>query len=185
MYALRMIFRNTRESYGLVSKLLHWLIAVPVLVLIPLGWYLGGLSEESVLYWRLLELHETLGLVVFTLALARIGWRGISPNPELPAVLADRERSAARFVHLFFILALVFIPVLGFLFVASDGEPVELYRGVEIPPVGQWSKGTRELLFDLHGYMAYTCALLIAVHVLAALKHHFIDRRSSLRRIAF
>ncbi|MGE0373539.1 MAG: cytochrome b [Gammaproteobacteria bacterium] len=180
-----MIIRNSRESYGLVSKLLHWLIAVPVLGLIPLGWYLGGLSEESVLYWRLLELHETLGIGVFTLALARIGWRGISPNPDLPSILPAWERVAARLVHLFFILALVFIPVLGFMFVASDGEPVELYLSVEIPPVGQWGKGTRELLFDLHGYLAYICAVLVAVHVLAALKHHFIDRRSSLRRIAF
>lgn len=185
MEAPRMPVRNTRETYGLVSRLLHWLIAVPVLSLIPVGWYLSGLSEESILYWRLLELHETLGLGVFTLILARIGWFLIDPSPDLPSTLLPWERNAARLTHRVLVCALVFIPVLGFLFVASDGEPVELYGLVAIPPVGHWSKDVRETLFDLHAYTAYACATLAAVHILAALKHHFVDRRSSLRRIAF
>lgn len=177
--------RNSREAYGLVSKLLHWLIAIPVLALIPVGWYLGGLSEESVLYWRLLALHETLGIAVFVLTLASIAWRRISPNPGFPSSLLPWERRAAALIHGTLVAALACIPVLGFLFVASDGEPVELYGMVAIPPIGQWSKGMREILFDLHGYAAYACAILVTVHVLAALKHHFVDRRSSLRRIVF
>lgn len=185
MDIFHMPVRNSREAYGLVSKLLHWLIAVPVLALIPVGWYLGGLSEESVLYWRLLELHETLGISVFVLTLARIAWRGISPNPGLSSGLLPWERKAAALIHGALVAVLACIPVLGFLFVASDGEPIELYGMVAIPPIGQWSKGTREILFDLHGYAAYACAVLVVIHVLAAIKHHFVDRRSSLRRIAF
>lgn len=177
--------RNTRESYGLVSKLLHWLIAVPVLSLIPVGWYMGGLSEESTLYWRLLELHETLGIGVFTLILAKIGWFVISPNPVPPSTLLAWERNAARLTHVALVCVLAFTPVLGFLFVSSDGEPVELYGLIAIPPIGHWSKETREILFDLHACAAYACAILAAVHILAALKHQFMDRRSSLRRIAF
>ncbi len=180
-----MSVRNTRESFGVVSKLLHWLIAVPVLALVPVGWYMSGLSEESILYWRLLELHETLGIGVFTMVLTRLAWRRISPNPELPSTLLPWERRTAGLTHAALVCALAIIPVLGFLFVASDGEPVELYGIVEIPPIGHWGKGLRETLFELHGYAAYGCAMLVAVHVLAALKHQFLDRRSSLRRIAF
>lgn len=182
---LHMNIRNTREEYGLISKLLHWLIALLMISLIPIGWYMSGLSDESVLYWRLLELHETFGLGVFLLILVKIAWLMISPNPELPSDLAHWERSAARLVHAFFVIAVVFIPVTGFMYVASDGEPVNLYNIIEIPDIGQFTKGVRDSLFDLHSYMAYTCAALIVVHILAAFKHHFIDLNGELRRIAF
>jgi len=180
-----MTLRNTRESYGSVSRLLHAVIALLVLGQIPIGWYMAGLSDEDAVYWRLLELHVTLGLGVFTLAVIKAVWLSVSPNPELFPALAAWERSAARFVHAFFRVVLVVLPVIGFLCVASDGEPVNLYDIAEIPPIGEFGKGLRDALFDLHAYLAYGCAALIAGHILAALKHHFLDRRGSLRRIAF
>lgn len=180
-----MMLRNTRESYGLVTRSLHAVIAVLVLGLIPVGWYMSGLSDEEPAYWRLLELHETLGLGVLMLAVARMIWLAVSPAPALSPALAAWERNAARLAHTFFRVALAVIPVIGFLCVASDGESVKLYELVEIPPVGQFDKGVRDVLFDLHAYLAYGCAALIAVHVLAALKHHFLDRSASLRRIVF
>jgi cytochrome b561 len=180
-----MPLRNTRAEYGLISKLLHWSIALPMIALIPLGWYMTGLSDEDVWYWRLLELHESLGLLVFALILVKLVWLRASPNPTLAPGLAAWERLAARCVHGFFIAAAVFIPVTGFLYVASDGEPIDLYRLIEIPAIGEYSKGVRDVLFDLHEYAAYTCAALIVVHILAALKHHFLDAKGSLRRIAF
>jgi cytochrome b561 len=180
-----MPLRNTRAEYGLISKLLHWSIALPMIVLIPIGWYMTGLSDEDVWYWRLLELHESLGLIVFALILIKLVWLLRSPNPALMPGLAAWERLAARCVHAFFIAATVFLPVTGFLYVASDGEPVDLYNIVEIPAVGEFSKAVRDRLFDLHEYVAYTCAALILVHILAALKHHFLDSKGSLGRIAF
>jgi cytochrome b561 len=180
-----MYLRNTRESYGLISRLLHALIAVLLLSQIPIGWYMAGLSDESVVYWRLLELHVVMGLGIFTLIAVKGVWLSVSPYPALAPALADWERKAARLVHVALNSAVAIIPVLGLLCVASDGEPVNLYDVVEIPAIGQFSKGVRDTLFDLHAWLAYGCAALIAAHVLAALKHHFIDRRGSLRRIVF
>lgn len=180
-----MSLRNTRESYGSVSRLSHAVTAVLVLSQIPIGWYMAGLSNEDAAYWRLLTLHETLGLGVFTLAVVRTVWLWISPNPELPPLLTAWERNTARLVHVFFRVALLVIPVIGFLCVASDGEPVNLYDLVKIPPVGEFGDDLRDALFELHACLAYGFATLIAVHILAALKHHFLDRRVSLRRIAF
>lgn len=177
--------RNTRESYGLVSKLLHALVALLMFVQIPVGWYMAGLSDESIVYWRFLELHEVLGLTVLVLIIGKVLWRMVSPNPEISPALAGWERAAARVVHSVFIFALAFIPVLGFLYVASDGEPINLYDLVEIPSIGQFGKDMRNALFGLHRFMAYSCAVLIVVHILAAFKHHFIDGHGSLRRIAF
>ena len=62
-----MKYRNTHDEFGLISKALHWLIAVIMITLIVIGWYASGLDDETVLYWRMLDLHITLGLAMLLL----------------------------------------------------------------------------------------------------------------------
>lgn len=180
-----MNIRNTHDEFGSISKILHWLIAISMITLIAIGWYMTGLDDESVLYWRMLDLHEALGLSVFVLFLVKVAWMILSPNPSLLPELARWERFAARVVHTTFIVAIALISVTGFLFAASNGEAINLYDVIEIPDIGQLSKSVRATLSDVHMYMAYGCAALIVVHIAAALKHHFIDLDNTLRRITF
>jgi cytochrome b561 len=180
-----MNIRNTEYDYGLISKILHWLIAVIMISLIPIGWYMTGLSDEDILYWRLLDLHEALGLSLFVLVPLKFAWLFFSPNPlPLPA-LASWERHAAGTVQAIFNIAIVLIPLSGFLYVATNGEAVKLYNLIEIPDIGRLTKGMRSALIDTHYYASYGCAAFIVIHILAALKHHFIDLNNSLRRITF
>ena len=180
-----MDIRNTPEHYGLIAKLLHWLVAVIMIVLIGIGWYMVKLSDEDVLYWRLLDFHEALGLSLFVLLPLKLLWMVVSPNPKLPPTLAAWERGAAAIVRWFFFAAILLIPLSGFLFVASNGEAVKLYDLITIPDIGGLTKKGRDWLSDTHYYASYGCAALIAIHVMAALKHHFIDMNNSLRRISF
>lgn len=178
-----MNLRNTPDEFGLISKILHWLIAVMVICQIPIGWYTSGLDEETVLYWRMLDVHIVSGLTIFTLAVVKWPWMMLSPRPAFLPDMTVRERAAARIVHGFFNIALVIIPVIGFLYVASNGEPINLYDVVEIPDVGKFTKNVRNALYDAHMILAYSCAALIVLHIAAALKHHFIDRNDMLRRM--
>lgn len=178
-----MKIRNTSAEFGMVSKVLHWLIAVLMISLIVIGWYTSGLDDETVLYWRMLDLHITLGLSVFVLFFIKVIWMVLSPNPDFVSGLSSWERLAARIVHGFFMVAIALIPVAGFLYVTSDGEPVNLYDLVEIPDIGSYSKTVRNVFYDMHMYAAYGCATLIVIHIMAALKHHFIDLDDTLRRI--
>ncbi len=180
-----MQIRNTPEAYGLISKVLHWWIAVVIIGLIGVGWYMVRLSDEDVLYWRLLDLHEALGLSLFVLIPLKWVWMLFSPNPGWLPDLASWERLIATAVRWSFLAAMVMIPVSGFLFVATNGEAVKLYDLITIPNIGAVSKGTRDWLGDAHYYVSYGCAALIAIHVLAALKHHFIDGDRTLRRMTF
>ncbi|MFQ5469512.1 MAG: cytochrome b, partial [Gammaproteobacteria bacterium] len=95
------------------------------------------------------------------------------------------ERVAARFVHILLAFAAVLIPATGFLFTASNGEPISIYGLFEIPDIGNLSKSTRNNLYDTHYYIAYGCAAVVALHAIAALKHHFIDKNNTLRRMLF
>ncbi len=176
---------NTRDEFGLISKLLHWLIALIMIALISIGWYMTGLSDQDILYWRLLDLHEFAGLLLFVLVPLKFVWRPFSPNPPYVPGLKSWERRTAQAVRVFFLTAMVLIPLSGFLFVASNGEAVELYGFITIPDIGQFSDANRKLLSNIHYYLSYVCAALIVLHILAALKHHFIDGNRTLRRMTF
>ena len=176
---------NTRDDFGLISKLLHWLIALTIIALIPIGWYMTGLSDQDILYWRLLDLHEFLGLILFVIVPLKFVWRLFSPNPPYVPELKSWERRTAQTVRVFFLIAMVLIPLSGFLFVASNGEAVELYGLVTIPDLGQLPDANRKLLSNIHYYFSYLCAAFIVLHILAALKHHVIDRNRTLRRMTF
>lgn len=175
--------RNTDTDYGFTARLLHWLIAAVFICQIPVGWYMTGLSDEDVLYWRLLDLHIIFGLSVFALASVRMAWKLIDPDPPLSSGLATWERHAARTVHAILLIAMVVLPITGFLFADSNGEPINLFNWVEIPDLGQFSKATRKGLAGIHYYVAYTCALLIVIHAAAAFKHRFLDANQPASRM--
>jgi len=180
-----MNFRNASDEYGLISKLLHWLLAVAMIGLIAIGWYMTRLSDEDILYWRLLDIHETLGLGVLLVVGMKAAWLTISPNPRQLAGLMPWEIRAARAVHASFVIAMAAIPLTGLLFVATNGESINLYDLITIPDMGHLSKGVRTGLINVHYYLSYGCAILIMLHIAAALKHHFFDLNNSLRRITF
>ena len=179
------MLRNTRYRFGPVAKLLHWLIAALMLSLIPTGWYMVGLSDEDIWYYRFLDLHQAMGLSVFALFVVKIIWMLISPNPKPLNSLPTWERRSARVVHTLLIALMAVIPTLGYLFAAGQGDPIDLYGIIEIPGVIELTKSEGELIIDLHAYFAYGCAVLIAIHILAALKHHFIDKNNALARMLF
>lgn len=180
-----MHIRNTRQDYGLIAKILHWLIALIMIALIAIGWYMVRLSDEDVLYWRLLDVHEAAGLSLFILLPLKFVWMWFSPNPGYEPSLLDWERLIATAVRWLFMLAMPVIPLSGFLFVATNGEAVHLYDLITIPDIGTVSKGGRDWLSDIHYYLSYGCAALIAIHILATLKHHFVDGITTLRRMTF
>ena len=180
-----MQFRNTPDDYGLISKLLHWLIAAVMIGLIGVGWYMVQLSDEDVLYWRLLDLHEAAGVGLLVLFPLKALWMVVSPNPRFLPTLAQWERYLATAVRWLFIFAMLAIPLSGFLFVATNGEAVKLYHLITIPDIGSPGKVTRDLLSDVHYYVSYGCAALVMLHMLAALKHHFLDKDATLHHMLF
>ena len=107
----------------------------------------------------------------------------VSPQPRYLPSLAVWERLVALSVRWLFLIAILVIPLSGFIFVATNGEAVTLYGLITIPNIGEAGKATRDWLSDVHYYVSYGCAALVVIHVLAALKHHFIDRDATLRRM--
>lgn len=177
------MLKNTIERYGLVTKLLHWTIAVLILGLIWLGWYMVDLTYFDRWYNESLSWHRSLGLTVLTLAVALILWKRVSPSPQLPGSISGFQRRAASAMHHLLLTLMVLIPITGYLVSTSAGKTIPFFGWFEVPaliPVSTW---LRDLAIKLHFYLAYGIGVLAAGHAAAAIKHQFIDRDGVLARM--
>ncbi|WP_300029367.1 cytochrome b/b6 domain-containing protein [uncultured Roseobacter sp.] len=179
---------NSTTHYGGVTKAFHWLTALLIITLIPLGIYANGLPYDTSgalaqKAW-FFSLHKTLGITVFFVALARILWALSQPKPGL--LHADRklESFAAETVHWLLYGSLLLVPLSGWVHHAStEGfAPIWWPLGQNLPMVPK-SESLAATTVGLHIVFERVLAACILLHVAGALKHHVIDRDSTLRRM--
>lgn len=173
---------NEIRRYGIVAQTLHWVIAVMVFTMFGLGYYMEDLplgQQKLELY----TLHKSLGITIFALAVVRLGWRLTHPAPPLPAGMSDLERRAAHAVH-WLIYALIFVqPAIGFLQSNAANFPVVVWDVLPLPALIGADEQLGEDLAGLHSIVGNTLAVLVLLHVAAALRHHFVLRDDVLRRM--
>jgi cytochrome b561 len=168
--------------YGAVAQTLHWLIAAMIIVMLGLGYYMEDLPEGA----RKLELygiHKSTGITIALLAALRLVWRLLNPPPPLPASMRPWERKAARIVHALLYLMLFVQPLVGFLQSNAAGVPVVLWGFVPLPPLIGPDEALADTLIGVHAVGGNFLAILVIVHVAAALRHHFVLKDDVLRRM--
>lgn len=177
------MFRSSESSYGVLTRLLHWLIALLIIGLIGLGWWMVGLSYYDSWYNRALDLHKALGMLALTLAAVKIAWVVYDEKPRLPDSIKPWERTAASAVHHLFYLLMLLIPVTGYVISTSAGAGISMFGWFDIPAPMPAGDTLRDIAIELHYWMAYATAALTLLHAAAALKHQFINRDGTLRRM--
>ncbi|MBW4708521.1 cytochrome b/b6 domain-containing protein [Roseobacter sp. YSTF-M11] len=183
-----MSLSNTASHYGSVTKTFHWLTALLVLTLIPLGIYANSLpfdtSEQLARKAWLFSLHKTLGVTVFFVALARIVWALSQPKPGLLHPDRKVESLAAETVHWLLYGSLLLVPLSGWVHhAATDGfAPIWWPLGQSLPLVPK-SETVAAVTAGLHIVFERVLAASILLHVAGAVKHHVIDKDATLRRM--
>jgi cytochrome b561 len=170
------------ERYGPVAQALHWLIAALIFVMLGLGYYMEDLPEGTGKL-ELYGLHKSIGITVALLAALRLVWRLFHPPPSLPAGMRSWERRAAGVVHALLYLMLFVQPLIGFLQSNAAGAPVGLWGFWLLPPLIGPDEPLSETLAGLHTVGGNFLAILVIVHVGAALRHHFVLKDDVLRRM--
>ena len=168
--------------YTTVAIFLHWLIAL----LIFAGWGLGIYMQElplSPAKLRYYSWHKWMGVTVFILAMLRVSWLATHPAPRLSARLPRWQLQAARATHLALYLFMFIVPVSGWLMSSAKGVPTVYFGVLPLPDLLAKDKALGETLQEVHEALAYGLAFLVALHVAAALKHHFVDRDGLLARM--
>ena len=177
-----MRWRNDAQKYGAVAKALHWGVALLVLGLLPLGWYMSDLPR-GIERFRFVELHKSLGLSVLALMLARSLWRAFNPPPPLPASLPGWEHWAARLTHYAIYLALFTQAAIGISIVWAANSTLGFFGLFALHSPISPDHDLKELAEEAHGLLAIAIVALLVMHIAAALRHHFILKNDILRRM--
>jgi len=169
------------QGYSAPAKWLHWLVAPIVLALIPVGAIMGDLPRGA-LQDRLFFLHESFGLTVLALMIARIATRLRGAPPPAPG-LTRAERIAAAATHHSIYLLLALTPALGWLALSAYGLRPAFFGLFEPPALLTKDEPLSKLLFSMHGVAGFSLAGLVALHLLGVARHVFVKRDGLARRM--
>lgn len=168
--------------YTGVAILLHWLIAIGVIAMFVIAYYMTDIPKRTPdrAFW--FNLHKSIGTTIGVLVLLRLAWRATHVPPALPASVPAWEVSVAKVVHLLLYACLVAMPVIGFL--ASNFTKYGVkYFGLQIGPFFAEDLAMRDSLQTVHQLVSYLLGVLVILHVAAALKHLFVDRDDVFQRM--
>ncbi|HUA89248.1 MAG TPA: cytochrome b [Steroidobacteraceae bacterium] len=177
-----MAIRNTTRRWGAVAQLFHWLIVLFIVTQFTLATMFDDLPAGSHKL-RLLARHKSVGITILMLVVLRLAWRWINPTPELPGTLRPYERTLAKVTHVLLYVLLFLVPLTGWMMSSARGFPVSWFGLFQLPDLVPKDKPLYEALLTTHGVLAWTIGIVAIVHLLAALKHHFMLRDDVLRRM--
>ncbi|MCJ2034955.1 cytochrome b [Methylobacterium sp. J-068] len=176
--------------YTRVAIALHWLTALAVLGLIGIGLVMTHGDLTAIRRFQLYQWHKSVGITVLGLSLLRLGWRLSHRPPPLPAALPRRERGGAHLAHLLLYALTLGLPLVGWALVSASpfNLPTMLFGTVPWPhlpvlPEMANKAAVEAWLKDIHAWGAWFLIALLLLHVGAALRHHWVLRDDTLRRM--
>jgi cytochrome b561 len=178
-----MQIKNDRQGWGLLSIALHWLVALTVFGLFGLGFWMTGLDYYHAWYKQGPDLHRSIGVILFAVLLFRLVWRAINRNPTALPNHQRWEIGLAHAVHLLLYLLLFAIVASGYLTSTADGRAVEVFGLFQVPAYPLGVENQEDIAGAIHWYLALTLMGLVGLHAAGAVKHHFIDRDETLKRM--
>jgi cytochrome b561 len=165
-----------RERFDNIMLACHWLTLLLVLGLFAAALAMGGASDEASA-GRLLMIHRSLGVTVWTLTVARLAWRlGRARLPEWPTTMNLPQRLAARVSEWGLYGLLLVQPLTGMAQSLYRGKPFDLFFVAHIGALVARDKAMVHFWHAVHEWSAWTLAVLIGAHALAALYHRFVQR---------
>lgn len=169
------------ERYAGPMIALHWIIAIAIIAMLCIGFYMVGLPRGLPFKSDLINFHKSLGITVFLLVLLRILARLAYRRPPLPP-MRTWQRAAASITQALLYVGMVAMPLTGYLG-SSFNKFGTKFWGIALPQWGWDDKFMRQIFFGIHEYLAWIMAALVIVHFLGAMKHQLIDRDGLLRRM--
>jgi cytochrome b561 len=170
------------RAYTRTAVYLHWLMALLVFVTFPVGLVMHemALSPDKL---RMLSYHKWLGVTVFILVMARLVWRAMHKPAPLDISMPQWQRMAAKAVHVLLYALLFAIPLSGWLMSSAKGFQTVYLGMLPLPDLLAKDKVLGDALSALHEVLNVTLLVLVAAHIAAALKHHFVDHDGTLARM--
>ena len=194
---------HVSTGYTKTAKVLHWLIAIGIFIMFGIGWFMADLPKDvpkqtafdvfdlGIYTWQSAEaisprnfyfnLHKSVGVTIFALIIIRVLWRFSHKPPALLASYKEFERKLAKGTHYLLYLLMVALPLSGLIMVIYGKYGVKWF-GIDLFG-GLDSKPMRDAFKEVHEIIGLIILAVLALHVLGALKHKFIDKDETLSRM--
>jgi cytochrome b561 len=169
------------SHYTRTAVSLHWAMTGLILAGLFMGWTMTDMAI-SPQRLRIFNYHKWVGVTVLVLALVRVIWRLTHRPPALPA-MPSWQRRLAKFGHGLLYVLMLAVPVAGWIYSNASGYPVVYLGVVPLPDLVERNKELADAWVQVHGNLAMILAVLIGLHVLAALQHQFIVKDGTLGRM--
>jgi cytochrome b561 len=171
------------SRYTRTAVLLHWLVAILVIGLLSIGFYMTGLERNTPERGWWFNLHKSIGVIALVLIMFRLFWRFTHPAPRLPESMPAIEKTAAHWSHWGLYVCMTVQALTGFVSSSLNRYGVKVF-GLPLPKWGIEAPAMRDALVSIHHVVAWALTALVVVHVAAALKHAFWDRDGVMRRMS-
>jgi len=176
------VLQNDEHAWGALAKLFHWVMAALILVQIPLGlaavnWPLSP-TKLDLFFW-----HKSTGVLLLLLAALRIAWRLANRVPVLPPDTPAWERVAAHASHFALYVLLLALPITGWVVQSASNIPFRAFYLIPLPPIVAPDEALADLFKEVHEWLFVLLTIVLAVHVGAALRHHYLKQNSVLIRM--
>lgn len=185
---------DTRQKFSSATVGLHWIVALTVFFLWPLGYYMARTRT-----YALWPVHQSTGTVLLAVVLVRVAWRYRNGWPQPVGSYSQFERVLARVVHWTLIVSLLAMPLTGLISGYAGGYDITVFGWQILPDnpnhaivaadaihkakVNPRSEWLHDFLQQVHIVLSRVLAAAVLLHVAGALKHHLIDRDGTLRRM--
>ena len=174
------------NRYTPLARALHWVLALALLGLFIMGSYMADLpfSPQRL---KLYNWHKWAGVTVLVLSVLRLVWRFVRRPPPLPGSVTQLmpawQVQAYRATHVLMYVLFFLVPLVGWAYSSAAGFPIVLFGVLPLPDFVPVGKELAALIKPWHEILAWSLALLVVLHVAAALKHHWIDKDGLMQRM--
>jgi len=172
---------NTTDSYGWIARLFHWIIFLMVIGLI-IGGNIAADMPTGPDKTFMIGMHKSFGFAILVLVVLRLLWRLANPLPR-DLGTSRIENKLGHAMHIFLYILLLMQPAIGILMSQSFGHPVSPFGWFNAPTFVNENIRLGKILLEIHETLWVVLAISVAVHVVAALKHHFIEKNRTLMRM--
>jgi len=162
---------TSATRYSRVAIFLHWLLVVALLAQIGFGWFLGEVPRGTPDRTIYVNLHKSTGILIGLVILLRLFWRMTHRAPALPSTMPAWERMAAKWSHVLLYVCMVVMPTSGYIASNFSKYGVNFFNSIKFPPWGVEDAAVYAAFNQIHVVTSWLFVGLIALHVLAALRH--------------
>lgn len=176
---MRAVGNSKRGVFDQTTRLMHWVTAGLMLCVFVLAFSID-LATSRATHTAFLQLHRSVGLTVWVVTLFRLAWRHVAKYPDWPSDMSQAMRVAAMASEYALYALLLAQPILGILQTNAHGDHVNLFLIGQLPALIGKNRPLAHALLNAHRALGFSMLGLIALHVSAALYHHFWRRDDTL-----